>query len=187
MLQCNFQLIWIITFVQYSQSEFNVTNINDTFERTFFIKIMYLSIICKVWGDQKDPVEAGRLLLLPQRSAASSRTPPCPPPAEATPGRCWSSWVCAACRSAWGRLPWTAAPAGPRWPPLRRRCRRTAWSARSPARSGTSPTGRNSPRGRRRCAGCAPWRSWCCPQSSVREGSPACGGTGSEVAGLCGS
>lgn len=48
MLKCNFQLIWIITFVQYSQSEFNVTNINDTFERTFFIKIMYLSIICKV-------------------------------------------------------------------------------------------------------------------------------------------
>lgn len=121
------------------------------------------------------------LRLLSKPCGDSSRTRRSSPPPEATPGRWWSSWVCAVCRSVWGCRPWTAAPAGSRWLRLCRHSRQKARNGRSPARSGTSQIGQNSQRGQRWSAGCAPWRSWCCPQSSVQEGSPACVGTGSEA------
>lgn len=111
----------------------------------------------------------------------SSKTPQSSPPPEATPGRWWSPWVCAVCRSVWGYRPWTAVLAGSRWLHLHKRFHQRARSGRSPAHSGTNRTGQNSRRGQRLSADCAPWRSWCCPQSSVQEGSPACAGTGSEA------
>lgn len=117
--------------------------------------------------------------LLSKHYEDSSKTPPSSPPPGATPGKWWSSWVCAVCKIVWGYRPWTVALAGSRWPHLRQPSHQKARSGRSPVHSGTSQTGQNSLRGWRQFAGYAPWRSWCCPQSTVQEGSLACGGTGS--------
>lgn len=121
------------------------------------------------------------LLLSSKRHEVSSRTLPPAPPPVATPGRWWSSWVCAVCRSVWGYCPWTVAPARSGWLVPHLCYLQRSRSGRSPARSGTSQTAQSFQREQRWFAGCAPWHSWCCPQSSVQEGSPACGDTGSEA------